>query len=162
VGARLTLELPFTPVPITLQVLAVLLAGLALGARDGALSQAAYVGAMTAGLPIDAGGLGTAVWARPSAGYLIGFVAGAFVAGWLAEIGDRRSRTIRFVAALGGVAVIYAVGAAWLTYGFLAGDWAQGWLLGVAPFIVVDVAKAIIASALAEGARAALARLGGG
>jgi biotin transport system substrate-specific component len=161
-GARLTLELPFTPVPITLQVLAVLLAGLALGAKDGALSQAAYVGAITAGLPIDAGGLGTAVWARPSAGYLVGFIAGAFVAGRLAEVGDQRSRALRFAAALGGVAAIYAVGAAWLTYGFLAGDWAQGWLLGVAPFIVVDVAKAVIASALAAGARAALARLGGG
>lgn len=82
-GARLTVDLQ--PAPITLQVLFVLLAGLTLGAKDGAASQLLYVAAITAGLPMDAGGLGTLVWLRPSAGYLIGFIAGAFVAGYLAE-----------------------------------------------------------------------------
>lgn len=162
VGARLTVELPFTPVPITLQVLAVLLAGLALGAKDGAASQVAYLAAFTAGLPVDAGGLGTAAWTRPSAGYLAGFVLGAFVTGLLAEIGDRRSNVLRFGAALAGVAAIYVVGAAWLTYGFLGGDWALGWSQGIAPFIVIDIAKAVVASGLAEGARALLRQLGWG
>jgi biotin transport system substrate-specific component len=150
-GARLTVELQ--PVPITLQVLFVLLAGLTLGAKDGALSQVLYVTAITAGLPIDAGGLGTLVWLRPSAGYLIGFVAGALVAGYLAEKGFGRATIVRFSAGLAGVAVIYAFGAAWLTYGFLGGDWTQGWAGGIAPFIVVDVAKAVIATGMAEGAR---------
>ncbi|HEY4687735.1 MAG TPA: biotin transporter BioY [Anaerolineae bacterium] len=161
-AARITIELPFTPVPITLQVLAVLLAGLMLGATDGALSQMAYVAAITAGLPLDAGGLGTAVWARPSAGYLIGFVAGAFVAGYLAEKGLHRRRALRFVAGMAGVAVIYLVGAAWLTLGFLGGDWIKGWALGVAPFIVVDVVKAVIASGVAEGARVVINGLSNG
>jgi biotin transport system substrate-specific component len=160
VGARLTIELPFTPVPITLQVLAALLAGLVLGPRDGAASQVAYIALITAGLPVDAGGLGAATWMAPSAGYIFGFVAGAALAGWLAEVGARRSVALRFGAALAGVAAIYAVGAAWLTYGFLGGDWAQGWALGIAPFIVVDVAKAVIAAGLAEGVRAGLGRLG--
>lgn len=155
-GARLTLDLQ--PVPITLQVLAVLLAGLTLGARDGAVSQIAYLVLITAGLPIDAGGLGTLVWARPTAGYLVGFVAGAFVAGYLAEKGLGRLALLRFLAGVAGVVVIYTVGASWLTYGFLAGDWAQGWALGVQPFLVVDAAKAVIATVLAEGARAALTR----
>lgn len=150
-GARVTIDIQ--PVPITLQVLAVLLAGLTLGARDGALSQIAYVLAITAGLPIDAGGLGTLVWLRPSAGYLIGFVAGAFVAGYLAEKGFGRWMLLRFLAGLAGVAVIYAIGAAWLTYGFLDGDWAQGWQFGVQPFIGVDIAKAIVATVFAESAR---------
>jgi biotin transport system substrate-specific component len=150
-GARLTLD--WQPVPLTLQVLCVLLAGLTLGAKDGALSQLAYVAAITAGLPFDAGGLGTAAWLRPSAGYLIGFIAGAFVAGYLAEKGFGRATVLRFLAGLAGVAVIYAIGAAWLTYGVLGGDWAKGWAAGIAPFIVVDVAKAVIATGLAEGAR---------
>jgi len=155
-AARVAIYLPFTPVPITLQVLAVLLAGLALGAKDGALSQAAYVAAIAAGLPLDAGGLGAAVWAKPTAGYLIGFVPGAFVAGYLAEAGLRRSRVLRFIAGMAGVAVIYLIGTTWLTLGFLGGDWTNGWTLGVAPFVVVDMAKAIIAAGMAEGARLAL------
>lgn len=149
--ARLTIDLQ--PVPITLQVLAVLLAGLTLGARDGALSQIAYVLAITAGLPLDAGGLGTTAWLRPSAGYLVGFIAGAFVAGYLAEKGFGRWMLLRFLAGLAGVTVIYALGTAWLTYGFMGGDWAKGWQFGVQPFIVVDIAKAIIATLLAESAR---------
>lgn len=155
-SARVTIDLQ--PVPITLQVLAVLLAGLTLGATDGALSQLAYVVLITAGMPIDAIGLGTLVWVRPSAGYLLGFVAGAFVAGYLAEHGRGRLAVFRYLAGLVGVGVIYAVGAAWLTYGFLGGDWRQGWAAGIQPFLVVDGAKALIATAAAESARAFFTR----
>ena len=158
-AARLTLNLPFTPVPITLQVLVVLLAGLALGAKDGAASQLLYVAAITAGLPLDARGLGAGVWATPTGGFLVGFIAGAFVAGYLAEKGLGQNRALRFVAGLAGVAVIYLFGALWLTFGFLGGNLAKGWMLGVAPFILVDLAKAVIASALAEGTRRGLSQL---
>jgi biotin transport system substrate-specific component len=158
-AARLTINLPFTPVPLTLQVLVVLLAGLTLGAKDGAASQLVYVLAITAGLPLDARGLGSAVWATPTGGFLLGFVAGAFIAGYLAEKGLRRNRALRLVAGLAGVAVIYLVGALWLSFGFLGGDLAKGWMLGVMPFILIDLAKAVIASSLAEGARLGLSRL---
>jgi biotin transport system substrate-specific component len=158
-AARLTINLPFTPVPLTLQVLVVLLAGLTLGAKDGALSQIVYVAAISAGLPLDARGLGPAVWATPTAGFLLGFIVGAFVAGYLAENGLHRNRALRLVAGLAGVAVIYLIGALWLSFGFLGGDLAKGWALGVMPFILVDLAKAIIASSLAEGARLGLSRL---
>lgn len=160
IGAKISINLQ--PVPITLQVLAVLLAGLTLGAKDGAASQIAYVGAITAGLPLDQGGLGAAVWAKPSAGYLLGFIVGAFVAGYLAEKGMGQNRILRFIAGLVGVVAIYIVGTAWLTYGFLGGDWAKGWQFGIAPFIVVDVAKAVIASGIAEGLRLWLSRASGG
>ena len=158
-SARLTI--PLDPVPITLQVLAVLLAGLVLGAKDGAASQLIYVAAISVGLPIDANGQGSAVWASPTAGYLVGFVAAAFVAGWLAEKGLQRSRALRFIAGVAGVAAIYIIGAPWLTIGFLGGDWAKGWALGVAPFIIIDLVKAVIAAVLAEGLRAGLLRAGG-
>ncbi|MBP7687028.1 MAG: biotin transporter BioY [Thermoflexales bacterium] len=156
--ARITIPLPFTPVPITLQVLIVLLAGLTLGAKDGALSQIAYVASIALGLPVDTNGLGAAVFASPTAGYLIGFIVGAFVAGYLTERGLNRNRALRLVAGLAGVSVIYFIGTAWLTHMFLGGDWAKGWVLGVAPFIVIDIVKALIASATAEGARAWLNR----
>ena len=159
--ARITLYLPGNPVPITLQVMAVLLAGLVLGAKDGALSQILYIATIIAGLPVDANGLGTAAWASPTAGYLIGFVAGAFVAGYLAEQGLHRSRVLRFAAGMAGVAAIYFIGALWLTYGFLGGDWSKGWMLGIAPFIAIDIIKAIIAAMLAEGLRIGLIRSGG-
>jgi biotin transport system substrate-specific component len=150
--------LPFTPVPVTLQVMMVLLAGLTLGAKDGALSQIVYVAAIALGLPFDAQGIGAGVFASATAGYLIGFIPGAFVTGWLAEHSTRGSRMWSFAASLVGAGVIYLLGTAWLTIGFLGGDWSKGWALGVAPFIVVDVIKAVIAALCAEGARALIDR----
>ncbi len=153
ISARLTIVLPFTPVPITLQVMIVLLAGLTLGAKDGALSQIVYVATIAIGLPFDAKGIGAAVFAGATAGYLLGFIPAAFITGWLAEKGVRGKRVWSFAAGLVGVAVIYMIGTAWLTIGFLGGDWSKGWTLGVAPFIVADVIKAVIAAVCAEGAR---------
>jgi len=157
-GARLTIPLPFTPVPITLQVMMVLLAGLTLGAKDGALSQIIYVGAIAIGLPVDAKGIGSAVLVSATAGYLIAFIPAAFVTGWLAEKGARGNRLWSFAASLIGVGIIYLIGTTWLTIGFLGGDFSKGWALGVAPFIVVDVIKALSAAACAEGLRTLIDR----
>ena len=98
VSARATVELPFTPVPVTLQVLVVLLSGLVLGPVDGAASQLAYLAAIAAGLPLDARMLGPAVWATPTAGYLAGFVPCAFVAGWVAARARGRMRGAELLA----------------------------------------------------------------
>jgi biotin transport system substrate-specific component len=157
-GARITIPLPFTPVPITLQVMMVLLAGLTLGAKDGALSQIVYIVTIIVGLPLDAKGLGTAVLISATAGYLIAFIPAAFVTGWLAEKGARGNRAWSVAASLIGVAVIYLIGTAWLTLGFLGGDFSKGWALGVAPFVVVDVIKALIAAGGAEGLRTLIDR----
>jgi biotin transport system substrate-specific component len=152
-SARITIPLPFTPVPITLQVMVVLLAGLMLGAKDGALSQIAYVTMIAIGLPLDAKGSGAAVFISATAGYLIAFIPAAFITGWLAAKGAQGNRVWSFIASLVGVAVIYLVGTAWLTMAFLGGDFSRGWMFGVAPFIVIDLGKALIAALGAEGAR---------
>jgi biotin transport system substrate-specific component len=161
ISARVTINLPFTPVPVTLQVLVVLLAGLVLGPRDGALSQLAYLGAITAGLPLDARALGFAAWATPTAGYLVGFVAGAYAAGSVAGQLRGRVRGAELLAGAAGILAIYSVGALWLTLVFLRGDFGQGWAAGVAPFILIDALKAAAAALLSGTGRAAIHALTG-
>lgn len=146
--ARITIHLPFTPVPVTLQTLAVVLSGLVLGSRGGALAQLAYLGLIAVGLPFDANALGPAAFFGPTAGYLIGFVPAAFVAGWLAERFAVQSWWGNFLAAWAGALVLYLVGATWLAT--ILGSWQKAWLAGVAPFILLDLGKAAIAAGVAE------------
>lgn len=146
--ARITVHLPFTPVPITLQTLAVVLSGLVLGARSGALAQLTYLGLIAVGLPLDANGLGLASFLGPTAGYLVGFVPAAFVTGWLAERFSVQSWWGNFAAAMAGAVVIYLVGASWLAV--MLGSWQKAWMAGVVPFILVDLGKAALAAGVAE------------
>jgi biotin transport system substrate-specific component len=169
-GARVTILLPFTPVPVTLQVLFPLLAGLLLGSRRGALSQAEYVAAGLAGLPVFAkGGSGLTYLLGPTGGYLLGFIAAAFVVGKLAAKVRASTRIATFLASLGGVAAIYLCGTLWLAAWLrVAGQLAptaclpQAWKLGVLPFITVDMAKALVVAAVTEGGRQWLELLQGG
>ncbi|MBN2086393.1 MAG: biotin transporter BioY [Anaerolineales bacterium] len=162
ISARVTVNLPFTPVPVTLQVLVVLLAGLSLGPREGALSQLAYLAAITAGLPLDARMLGPAVWATPTAGYLLGFAAGAFAAGWVAERARGRLPGAEFLAVAAGILALYAFGASWLTVFFLHGNLAAGVAAGIAPFVLIDSLKAAAAALLSGAGRGAVRALTGG
>ncbi len=147
-------SIPLQPVPFTLQPLAVILAGLILGGRDGALSQIAYLALIALNLPVDANHLGAAALVGPTAGYLFGFVAGALVAGLLVERGQTRLWQ-RWIAGIVGIAVVYVCGIVVLKVNTgLA--WDAAWTAGAAPFIVPDLAKALIAAALAEGGRALL------
>jgi biotin transport system substrate-specific component len=85
-GAQVSLHVPFTPVPVTLQVFFVLLAGAALGSRLGALSLAEYLALGAAGLPVFADGKsGLLAFVGPTAGYLPGFIAAAWLVGRLTE-----------------------------------------------------------------------------
>lgn len=154
VAARVSI--PLEPVPFTLQPLAVLLAGMILGSRDGALSQLAYIALIAIGLPVDANARGSAAFAGPTAGYLIGFVAAAFVSGWLVERGANRVWQ-RWLAGVAGIAVIYAIGVPWLAAN-LKLDLPAAWLAGGAPFLLLDTTKAIIAAAVTEGGRRLLNR----
>src|SRR5579871_5039343 len=143
-------SIPMQPVPFTLQTLSVLLAGLVLGSRDGALSQIAYLALIAVGLPVDANGVGAAALVGPTAGYLFGFVGAAFVAGLLVERGSAQMLQ-RWLAGVAGIAVVYLCGLIVLK-AVTGMNWDAAWSAGVAPFIVIDLAKAVIAAALAEGA----------
>lgn len=145
-SAQAFIPLPFTPVPVTLQTLTVLLAGVLLGSRRGAAAAMAYVGAGALGLPLfAAGGAGLARLAGPTGGYLLGFIAAAFVTGWLAERGmDRRAATM-VLAMLAGNAVIYACGLPWLALYVGLGNVLA---LGLVPFIVGDAVKILLTAAV--------------
>jgi len=145
-AAQIAVPLPFTPVPWTLQPLAVLLVGALLGARRGAAALAAYLVEGAAGLPVFAGGaFGVAPLLGPTAGYLVGFVPAAFVTGFLAERGwDRRFVTTWAAMALGS-ATLFAFGVAWLSR-FVG--WQGALAAGLLPFVVGDVFKQLLAAVL--------------
>ncbi len=154
ISARISI--PIDPVPFTLQPLAMLLAGMILGSRDGMLSQLAYVTLIAVGLPVDANMRGQAALFGPTGGYLIGFVAAAFVSGWLVEKAGSRLLQ-RWLAGVVGILVLYALGLAvlmWVT----RLDFASAWVAGAAPFFFADLIKAFIAAGVTEGGRALLLR----
>jgi len=148
--AQASVQLPFTPVPITGQTLGVLLVGTLLGSRLGALAVGLYVLEGAAGLPVYAGLKGgLPVLLGPTGGYLLGFVAAAFAVGWLAERGWDRHAFKTVAAMLLGNALIYAVGLSWL--GQLVG-WDRVLHLGLWPFVPGDLLKVALAAALLPGA----------
>lgn len=169
VCAKIYVNLWFTPVPVSLQVFVVLLAGLTLGSRLGALSQAAYLMLGLAGLPVFAGVVsGPAILAGPTAGYLIGFIAGAYAAGLLSERMANKTRFGYLLSGLAGIVVIHLFGVLWLTSWVGITDskpWVESlksaWLMGTAPFMLVDIIKAIIASGIISGAKYSKSILGG-
>lgn len=143
-------------VPITLQTFGVMLAGAILGARRAALAIAVLLVLVAAGLPLLAGGRGgLGVFAGPSAGFLIGWLPGAAVTGWIVERGGRSPGIVRLLAAClaGGVGVVYLFGVpvqAALT-GLPLGKAA---LLSSA-FLIGDVIKAVLASIVVRGTQRA-------
>lgn len=146
--AQISFHIPFTPVPVTLQTLAVLLTGAALGSRRGGLAMIAYLVAGAAGLPVFAGGTsGLVNLFGITGGYLWAFPVAAFVVGLLCERGlDRRILTSAF-AMLPGTLIIYAVGMSWLAI-LLHISFIKALTFGMVPFIPGDLLKLVIAAAL--------------
>ena len=134
--AQLRVPLPFTPVPVTGQTFAVLLAGAALGARRGFLSQITYLALGATGLPVFAGGsiIG------PTAGYLWSFPVAAFLLGWMVERGAIRRTWLLVAAMLVADACILAAGVFWLKL-LTATSVRQALLLGFAPFWAGELLK---------------------
>ncbi|WP_327581751.1 biotin transporter BioY [Nonomuraea sp. NBC_00507] len=143
-------------VPITLQTLGVMLAGAILGTWRGALAVAVLLILVAAGLPLLAGGRGgLAFFAGPSAGWLIGWIPGAAVTGWLVERGGRNPGIIRLVVAclVGGVGVVYLFGIPVQT--LITGVSLRTTALASTVFLPGDLIKAVLASVVARGAQRA-------
>jgi biotin transport system substrate-specific component len=166
-SASAYLSVPFFPVPLTMQTLAVLLIGGMLGPVLGASAVAGYVALGAMGAPVFHNGLGgPAVLAGPTGGYLIGFIAAAFVVGiavqWAARIGRRSgsgagdgvaqkgsfTRWASLLVLVPGVlvasAVIYAVGVPWLAV-FTGSDLGVAVSAGALPFLLGDLLKGAVA-----------------
>lgn len=156
--AYIRIPLPFSPVPVSAQTMAVMFAGALLGARLGAFSQLVYVLMGAVGLPVFAGGQGgPAVLAGPTGGYLIGFILGAYVIGRLTELGQGPASTARllFAFAAGGVFAVYVPGV--LQLALVTGmTFPQAIAAGVVPFLVGDAVKVLAATVVVVNARAAL------
>jgi biotin transport system substrate-specific component len=152
-SARIDVPIPGSPVPQSLQTLAVLIAGGVLGFRGGTLAIAVYLAAGAAGAPVFAGGAGGgAHLLGPTAGYLLGFAVAGGIAGALGDA-DMLSR---FPAAFGwmlaGHAIILVLGGLGLATQLGAGT---AFAQGVLPFLWGGVAKSLVAAAVVGPARRA-------
>jgi biotin transport system substrate-specific component len=148
--AQLEVHLPFTPVPITGQTLGVLLVGASLGAGLGAVSMGLYLAQGAIGLPFFSGGDSGADFLALSsvtAGYLWGFVLAALVVGRLAERGWDRSIRSSIGAMFLGELVLYVVAIPWLM-GALDVPLSEALELGLAPFVIGDAIKLLLAAGL--------------
>jgi len=148
--APFKIPLGFTPVPITLQTLVVLLAGAMLGARYGALSMILYdvVGAL--GLPVFAGGgSGFGALIGPTGGYLLSYPVAAFVIGLYVQKRKKPKYFDYVVAMIAGTIIIYVLGASWgmLVTGLGVIAILTGWVL---PFIIGDTLKLLVAAYIAK------------
>lgn len=151
-SAQVSAPLPFTDVPISGQTFAVLLTGLILGSKRGALAMLAYLAEGLAGLPVFAGGtsawsptrIGAPVIIGPTAGFLFGFPIVAFVVGWFAERGWDRDWKLCLAAMALGNLVLYVPGLLWLAR-YVGAEKAIP--LGLLPFIPGDAIKVLLAAA---------------
>ena len=152
VAAQVSIPLPFTPVPFTLQPMIVLLGAAALGSRLGASAQVLYLTLGIVGMPVFAASpvlpQGVARLLGPTGGYLLSYPLAAFVAGLLAERGfDRRYLTS--VAAMGaGLAIVFSFGVLWLAFGLPHVGLSAAIASGLVPFLPADIVKVFLAAAV--------------
>ena len=155
------IAIPIEPVPFTLQVLAVVLTGLLLGPRNGALAMGIYLLVGAIGVPVFSGfrgGLGIVF--GDTGGYLLAYPLAAaltgLAAGAIAKAPRRRALVVGFLWGSAGLAVIYALGATWL--GFLTGlSPGAAVVAGVLPFVPFDLIKVGLAALVAVAVAPAIA-----
>ena len=157
IAAQVAIPLPFTPVPLTLQPLAVIFVGVALGSTRGAAAAALYLLEGFSGLPVFAQGHGGPMWLLgATAGYLYSYPFAAWVAGFVSERGWGSSIVRSVTGMLAALTVIYLGGWSWLatlTYARSA------FIAGVAPFVFADIVKVAIGAALLPKAQRIISRI---
>ena len=151
-AAQISIPLPFTPVPFTLQPMVVLLGGAALGARLGMSSQALYLFLGVAGLPVFAASpilpQGFARLLGPTGGYLLSYPFAAFAAGWLAERSFDRRYLTSLIAMTAGLSIVFGCGVAWLAWFAQPAPVGLSAALrtGFVPFLLADAIKVALAA----------------
>jgi biotin transport system substrate-specific component len=150
IAAGAFISVPIGPVPIVLQNMFVLLAGLLLGSRWGLAAVGIYLLAGACGLPVFAGGIGgIGRFAGPTGGYLIGYLPAVFIVGLLSTYGKTALDIIGMIL---GTFIIYSVGVIWL-------QWITGMALsnalavGIYPFLIGDALKIAAAVTIAKAIR---------
>jgi biotin transport system substrate-specific component len=152
-GAYIHIPIPFSPVPVTLQVFFVLLAGSILKSKWGSLSMIVYTLLGVAGLPVFAGGSsGIGVLLGPTGGYIVGFILAAYIIGKLSEKTENSAKSGLLINAFNmsaGVLVIYACGVFQL---MIMADIGAGaaLTLGVIPFLPGEIVKTAVAAYIAS------------
>lgn len=148
------LQIPFWPVPMTMQTFAVLVIAMAYGARLGTATVGVYLLQGAMGLPVFASGVGLAYFAGPTGGYLLGFLLAAWLVGGLAERGWDRRVGPTLLAMVLGTLVILVCGVSWLAV-FMqqtgTGGAAEALATGVLPFLPAAVFKVALAAAVLPG-----------
>ncbi|MDX6453293.1 MAG: biotin transport system substrate-specific component [Gaiellaceae bacterium] len=159
VAAQISISLPFTPVPLTLQTFAVAATAAALGLRTGAAASILYVAAGLVGLPVYANATsGWHVLSSATGGYLIGFVVCALIVGWCGDRGWTSSFSSTVGAILLGETVIYVCGLLWLRH-VLHTPLDKTLEYGLYPFVVGDLIKVYAAAAVLPPAHRLIRRL---
>lgn len=155
------ISVPMYPVPMTLQTLAILLVGLSFGSRLGALTVIAYLAEGAMGLPVFANAMNGAAFFGPTAGFLVGFVGLAWVAGFAVERGLAKSILGTAIAGIVASALLYIPGIAWpmsvaqlsgIEAGWIGREFGSYyWAYFMAPFLIGDAVKALLAALIVSG-----------
>jgi biotin transport system substrate-specific component len=149
VAAQIRILLPFTPVPITGQVLAVLLAGILLGNLYGGLSMCLYLVMGCAGIPWFSGGV-AGLPMGPTAGYILGFIPAALFIGWSTKRFQGKGKFLFLVGLMMiAIFIIYLCGAINFAF-YMKTGFIQTISLAVLPFIPIDLIKAFVAAGIAR------------
>ncbi|SMX27985.1 Biotin transporter BioY [Pelagimonas phthalicica] len=161
-------SVPMFPVPMTLQMLAILLVGFALGARLGTAALVTYLAEGAMGLPVFANGANGAAFFGPTAGFLIGFVGVAFLAGLAADRGIAKGFVSTAIVGLVIAALLYIPGIAWpmavAQVAGIEGSWigkefgSYYWTYFMKPFLIGDAVKAVLAALIMAGGWSFLAK----
>lgn len=161
VMAQVSIKIPFSPIPITLQVLSVCLAAVILGKKCGTLSQVAYILLGVCGFPVFSGfNFGLNAILGPTGGYIISFPFMAYVIAYTIEKIEKQKNITRFsigLAMTAGLIVLYSFGTIWLAFS-LKLAFMKALAMGVGWYLPLDILKVIISSSIGYEIRAALLR----